>query len=346
MSQKNSTIQSNKETALSEKTAAAARAHFKAPEDSAVIMDKMLTEDEQLFISAAEPDRDYEPREIEELFYGCSQNPEPEPQDPVLRLYHRGVIDPGEKEGAYRIGNFWSRLDIFATEELDLYMTIPEDIRLKTEDAYLKRYEESLWDADPEKLNAAGGFRPTEDEVLPIEDVLTFIDGKDEQAYLADCDCRSLRQACKAPRDLCITYRTGPYSFVRRGLAKPITKEEAREIVLRSEKEGLVHTINPGGVCSCCTDCCYLFRTAEDKGCLGTWPKVSYRIELDADACVGCGRCLERCRFGVLSAADGPEKNVKPEQKSRVFIADIDRCQGCGLCRSTCPADALRLIRI
>ncbi len=346
MSQKNSTNRSNKKAFLTEKTADALRAHFEAPESSAAILDKMLTEDEQLFISAAEPDRDYDPSEIEELFTGSRQNAASEQQDPVSRLYHRGVIDPGEKEGTYRIGNFWSRLDIFATEETDLYRTIPDDIRMKTEDDYLKRYEGSLWDADPGELNAPGGFRPTEDEVLPIEDVLAFIDSKDEQAYLADCDCRSLRQACGAPRDVCITYRTGPYSFVRRGLARPITREQAREIVLRSEKEGLIHTINPGGVCNCCTDCCYLFRAAEDKGCLGTWPKVSYRIELDENACIGCGRCLERCRFGVLSASRLQERTDQPERENRVFITDIDRCQGCGLCRSTCPADALRLVGI
>ena len=162
---------------------------------------------------------------------------------------------------------------------------------------------------------------PTEDEVLPVEEVLAFIDGRDDTPYLANCDCRSLKQACDAPRNVCITYRTAPNSYVRRGLAVPITKEEAKAVVMRAEEEGLIHTVNPGGICSCCTDCCYLFRAAEARGSLGVWPKVNYKIEIDEELCIDCGICSERCRFE-------------------------DICVGCGLCVSTCPMKAIKLVKI
>lgn len=383
-------------------------ANFGVPEKGIAILDKMLTPDEQRFLAEAEPGREYTASEIDAMLVEIAgresfgdlldneagikfreiQGTEPagdlsddeagvefrETQDAeqtgdlALMLYRRGVIDPGDEEGTYQLGNFWSRLDIFATDEIELYSTIPEDIRLDLEADYLIDYEDRLWadapdapdatdDSDAADEPAKQPFRPTLDEVLPIEDVLAFIDemaAKGEQAYLADCDCRSLRQACDAPRDVCITYRTGPYSYVRRGLASPITKEQAKEVVRRAEREGLVHTINPGGICSCCTDCCYLFRAARDKGTLGIWPKVSYRIEMDADKCIGCGRCLKRCRFDVFRMTSARTRKASesiavPEpgkKRKSLVISNVDSCQGCGLCRSTCPAGALSLIKL
>ncbi|MHB8780790.1 MAG: ATP-binding protein [Candidatus Geothermincolia bacterium] len=55
---------------------------------------------------------------------------------------------------------------------------------------------------------------------------------------------------------------------------------------------------------------------------------VSTKAQVSRDACTGCGRCWENCRFGAIAAGLPPE---------------IDRfqCEGCGLCKALCPADAI-----
>jgi NAD-dependent dihydropyrimidine dehydrogenase PreA subunit len=53
-------------------------------------------------------------------------------------------------------------------------------------------------------------------------------------------------------------------------------------------------------------------------------------LTIDAEACVGCGMCLEVCPQGVL-ARDG----------EKVAIVDRDGCMECGACALNCPVQAL-----
>ncbi len=53
-------------------------------------------------------------------------------------------------------------------------------------------------------------------------------------------------------------------------------------------------------------------------------------LQLDRDACMGCGRCLEVCPHGVFAMEGG---------KSR--IDERDACMECGACARNCPVDAL-----
>jgi electron transport complex protein RnfB len=54
---------------------------------------------------------------------------------------------------------------------------------------------------------------------------------------------------------------------------------------------------------------------------------------VDADLCIGCEDCVERCQFGALAV---------PEDICEV---DYARCVGCGVCATVCPTDALHLER-
>lgn len=53
-------------------------------------------------------------------------------------------------------------------------------------------------------------------------------------------------------------------------------------------------------------------------------------LQLDADACVGCGICTQVCPHGVLVMAEG-----------RVCIDDLNGCMECGACAQNCPVSAL-----
>jgi ferredoxin len=53
-------------------------------------------------------------------------------------------------------------------------------------------------------------------------------------------------------------------------------------------------------------------------------------LELNREACTGCGMCTAVCPHGVL---------VVEERNAR--IEDRDRCMECGACARNCPAAAL-----
>lgn len=53
---------------------------------------------------------------------------------------------------------------------------------------------------------------------------------------------------------------------------------------------------------------------------------------IEPDACTGCGRCAEVCRFDAVSRSPDDEYSI-----------DAIACEGCALCMRVCPADAIRM---
>lgn len=292
---------------------------FQVPEEGIPVLDMMLTSGEEELIACYPEKKILKTEELREILSGIFPGEPAEVSE--KRLFSRGVINRAKDGESYCLGSFYGRLDIFATAEVKRYDSLSRKQKEDLDRWYFKAYADSLG-SDP---------APTQDEVLPLEDVLRFIDSREDTPYLASCDCRRLIQNCSQPVETCITYRTAPNSFVKRELAKAITKEEAKEIVRMADKKGLIHTVNPGGICSCCTDCCYLFRAARYRNSLGIWPKVSYRVKLQKEKCIGCGLCRKRCRFSVFS------------REGEIRLEEAGRCQGCGLCVTACPSGALTL---
>jgi len=53
-------------------------------------------------------------------------------------------------------------------------------------------------------------------------------------------------------------------------------------------------------------------------------------LNLSAEKCIGCGRCVEVCPHRVFNVTD---------RKAR--IKDKDRCMECGACAMNCPKNAI-----
>jgi len=185
-------------------------------------------------------------------------------------------------------------------------------------------------------------------DVLPQENIVEMIKAQ-EKIAVVPCSCRNVTyltgDGCKRTDEMslwhCIQFGRGAEYVITRGSGKEITADEAIEIIMKAEEDGLVHTWPITGKivdrrvtvnCNCCDDCCEFFLSAK----YGNVPmetmleKSRYLAYVDEDMCIACGDCEERCPFGAITLED-------------VAKVDEEKCFGCGVCVVGCEQEAIKL---
>jgi len=175
--------------------------------------------------------------------------------------------------------------------------------------------------------------------VAPYDDAKKILDKKDRIA-VCDCVCSVWRQTrdeqCDQPLEVCINFDFYADYYVEKGMGRWITKDEAIEILDKSEKAGLVAQLpnseDPEAICNCCPDCCGMLRGYKKLTEIGMAPATNYFSQVDNELCSGCEICIDRCPMDAITM--GQED-----------IAEIDQisCIGCGLCITTCSEQAISL---
>lgn len=298
---------------------------FKVPEAAAPVIDRIVPSQDIVLIeslSSGTFTADEARRDLER----ATGEPWPvERVDSLLRgAYRRGVLQlEDDTFSRFRLGDFYGRLEVFVVTEPDVYLALPRETQLALDSWCFASYLEGLSDE----------VRPTSDRVVGLEETLAAIDEFDAQIWLNRCDCRTLAGHCDKPVDTCISFRNGINTLSHRGVLKPLTKEQARAVVRRSNDAGLMQTLSDNAICNCCSDCCYLFRAQKARGAgVGEWPLAESVVAFDDTICSGCGACVDRCPFGALALEDG------------VIVQHAELCRGCGLCVETCPMSALTMV--
>ncbi len=184
------------------------------------------------------------------------------------------------------------------------------------------------------------------DTVMPCEDVKKLVDRFDTIA-VAYCYCRHqkdlLDRSCKVTDDRknCLLFGKSAQFYIDHKFAEPISKDQAKQILEKAEKDGLVHKAfhekydtekDEMAVCNCCKCCCETFQSYY-RGSSPTVTYTAYIARIDDDTCSGCEVCVDICPMEAIEMAND--------------IARIDetRCIGCGLCAYHCSSEALHLER-
>jgi electron transport complex protein RnfB len=182
---------------------------------------------------------------------------------------------------------------------------------------------------------------PFDLEIFPHEQATELLEGAKSWG-VRDCICRVQQRlvgkGCDHPVENCLVFAPVESAFDHSKVDRAITKEEALRILHEAEEAGLVHC--PGNyrdnvhyICNCCTCCCGILRGVAEFSIPTAIARSDFYALVDAEVCIGCGECVDRCQFGALAV---------PEDVCEV---DYTRCVGCGLCVTVCPTDALRLER-
>ena len=171
--------------------------------------------------------------------------------------------------------------------------------------------------------------------ILPYDDVKAILLNS-KTFRLSDCICRvqqdHIGRRCDFPLRTCLSF----LSTERQTSEDDISKEEALAFLDKAEEMGLVHTVSNvmkglGYVCNCCGCCCGILRGITDWGIENSVASANYYAVIDADNCLGCGICRNRCQVGAIF------------EKGGVSVVDRKKCIGCGLCVTGCPNGVAKL---
>ena len=184
---------------------------------------------------------------------------------------------------------------------------------------------------------------PARHESLTYERVSSIIE-KGQSFQVSECICKKekglLDHRCEKPLEVCLAIAPVPGIFKDTAVGHTISKEEAYEVLRKSEEAALVHltwNVENGHyfICNCCGCCCGVLEGINRLGIPASKVVNSYYYaEIDPDACTACGTCAdERCQVNAI------------EESGDVYQVIKERCIGCGLCITTCPSDAIRLVR-
>jgi Pyruvate/2-oxoacid:ferredoxin oxidoreductase delta subunit len=182
------------------------------------------------------------------------------------------------------------------------------------------------------------------EETLPLSQASKLIE-KHEIISLSECPCKLdknlVGDPCKTTdeRFRCFHFGNTGRFFIEHGFGKPVSNEQAIDILLAAEKEGLVHkvfhySLDPDkeeeALCNCCKCCCMVFQSFY-RGVYPFHTITSYMAKLDDSKCKGCGTCVQKCPIEAISLTNG---------KTSI---DETRCIGCGVCVYHCPENARSL---
>lgn len=192
-------------------------------------------------------------------------------------------------------------------------------------------------------LPASLSLEPEQHAVFPFE-MMEEVIKKVKVIALVHCPCRATahligKKRCDHSLENCIKYDELAEYLIEKGIGREITKQEALEVIRKSEEAGLVHMVDNAreGIkhtCNCCGCCCWSVGTIRRKKIPRDVLMATYFLrETDQEKCTGCGECVEICPVNVIKMeGDFP-------------VIDKEWCIGCGVCAVPCPTGAVKLVR-
>jgi NAD-dependent dihydropyrimidine dehydrogenase PreA subunit len=283
------------------------------------------------------------PGTVEELAEKTGRKPE-ETKPMLDLLFRKGVVFDKEKEGVVTYSMARHMLQFH-----DATILWPE-----APDGFLDQWQEFMDEEYPAiaqalvamDLPAFTRVIPVEvpmegggSQILPFDNVLKIVDDARSLAVTA-CTCRLTAKKCESPVEVCLQLNRAAEYTIKRGTGREVTKEEAKEIIKKSEEAGLVHVTdnradNEHIICNCCPCCCIVLPLILKERKRVLLAPSRFLPKVDADKCTLCQTCVEACPVDALSMDNGgAEEKVAVEE---------DLCIGCGQCAYQCPEEAIAL---
>ncbi|MDD3717564.1 MAG: 4Fe-4S binding protein [Actinomycetota bacterium] len=181
----------------------------------------------------------------------------------------------------------------------------------------------------------------------PVSVIEHFINEASHHLILSRCPCRSENGCQDHDPEFGCTFLGPAVRYVDPEVGRLVSKEEALDHLRQATEAGLISCLGKFKfdavmlgvqrdhhdlmtICHCCPCCCLStaipYASRETRDTVVKLEGVS--IELDAEKCNGCGKCVKVCTFKQIEVVD--KKAVIGEE-----------CKGCGRCAMACKQEAI-----
>ncbi|WP_125154791.1 FAD-dependent oxidoreductase [Clostridium rectalis] len=200
----------------------------------------------------------------------------------------------------------------------------------------------------------------------PYEEISYWLTKYQNHIAIAPCQCRLVRTQMdegtgSIAEELCIILGATAESAIMTGKARPITKEEAKKVILQAEKKGYMHQVtNMDGtnkiwaICNCQRDVCLALRTSQYFN-TPNMSRSNYIAKVDTEKCAACGQCVETCPANAVKLGENlctkkpikypftplpDDHNWGPKRYNPDFRENFENVYDCGTspCKTKCPA--------
>jgi len=173
-------------------------------------------------------------------------------------------------------------------------------------------------------------------------DMITEVVNKARKIAVVHCPCRQIarlltKSTCTHSLEVCLKFNQLAEFVLEKGLGREVSKDEALEIIRKSEEEGLIHFVDNcqdeiQNCCNCCSCCCWTVMPIKKRLVPRDYIMATYYLRTTDEAeCTGCGQCAEDCPLEIITMEDD------------LPVVDESICIGCGVCLLNCPTDAAEL---
>ena len=282
-------------------------------------------------------------------------------------LHRKGVIVPTDyknpstymfckyAERLWEVSESLMGLDLYTEEETKRLFSLWEDWKVTDyADMTAERWR-NLQAMGIHGLRIVPAYKAILDspQILPCEDPREIVRVQ-PLITVVSCSCRKHKKMIGNPcrksqaEANCLQFAKSAEYTLSRGHGRRISVDEALAIVDRNEDDGLVHqwmnhskieAAQPYALCSCCRCCCTIWHAADIRSVPNdaVFAKSRYEARVEADLCMGCEDCLERCQFDAIEM-----RKVGGSEQLQAVV-DPRKCWGCGVCTLVCEPRALRM---
>jgi ferredoxin len=255
------------------------------------------------------------------------------------RMFDEGLVSRRTVNGEKQYSNALLAVGMYEYQVERLSREFLEDFRQYVDEAWV--FEAGRTGIAQMRTIPVEQSIPHQHFVSDYDSARRIVDRISGQFAVANCVCRQandvMGESCihSDIRETCLIFSGAAENHIERGIARPISREEAFGVLDKAQQAGFVlqptNSLEPEAICCCCGDCCGVLKFLKTLPRPADYYASNHYAVVDADLCSACEECVDRCQLDAMTVEDC------------IATVNIDRCIGCGNCVAICPADAVVL---